>query len=188
MTELLTALKRGETEAWGHAFELVYDELRGLAHAQRRRFADQPTLGTTALVHEAYLKLAAAGGVGIDGRRHFLGLASRTMRHLLCNHARDRRRLKRGGALRRATADVDDVADHVSHEDLETLVALDDALTRLERLDERLARVVECRFFAGLSIPRTAEALGTSAATVKRDWTLARTWLYREIAGLEEAP
>lgn len=183
MTDLLTALERGEPDAWGHAFEMVYDELRGQARAQRRRFAGDAPLATTTLVHEAYLKLTAADGIDVGGRGHFLALASRTMRHLLCNHARDERRLKRGGAARRTTTDIDHLAAPVAQRDVETLLSLDEALSRLEQVDERLARVVECRFFAGLSIPRTAEALGISPATVKRDWALARTWLYREIVG-----
>lgn len=183
LTDLLTAVGRGESDAYPRAFAVLYEELRVIAHGQLRRWPDDRTLGTTALVHEAYLKLGAADGIGIENRSHFLAIASRAMRQLLCNHARDRRRLKRGGALRRTTVDPDDVAAQTTEHDLDTLIALDDALTRLEREDERLARVVECRFFAGLSIPDTAAALGTSPATVKRDWALARAWLYRALDG-----
>jgi RNA polymerase sigma factor (TIGR02999 family) len=183
LTDLLTAIGRGEAGAYDRAFERLYDQLRALAHGQRRRWPAGGTLDTTALVHEAYLKLAAADGLAVDNRRHFLAIASRAMRQLLCNHARDRRRLKRGGPLRRTAAEPDEYAAEPFEHDLETLISLDDALARLEHEDERLARVVECRFFAGLSIPDTAEALGTSPATVKRDWALARSWLYRELGG-----
>lgn len=182
LTDLLAALGRGEAEAYHRVFELLYDELRRLAHNERRRWPADGTLGTTALVHEAYVKLADAD-LELENRRHFLAVASRAMRQLLCNHARDHRRLKRGGGMRRTTAGPDDIGAEPSDRDLDTLIALDDALTRLEREDDRLARVVECRFFAGLSMPDTAHALGTSPATVKRDWTLARAWLYRAIEG-----
>lgn len=183
LSDLLTALERGETAAYGRAFELLYDELRRLARGHRRRWHGEAPVPTTALVHEAYVKLADAEGLALKGRRHFLAVASRAMRHLLCNHARDRRRLKRGGHLRRATADPDEFRAEVGSEDLDTLIALDEALDRLERIDERGARVIECRFFAGLSIAETAEAIGASPATVKRDWVLARSWLYRELVG-----
>ncbi len=183
LTDLLTALERGDTDAYGRAFELLYDELRRLARAHGRRWHGEPPLGTTALVHEAYVKLAGAEGLGLEGRGHFLGVASRAMRHLLCNHARDRRRLKRGGHLRRTTAEPDELGAEVRSEDLDSLIALDEALDRLTQIDERGARVIECRFFAGLSIPETAEAIGTSPATVKRDWVLARAWLYQTLVG-----
>lgn len=181
-TELRTAIDRGDAVAHGRAFSLLYDQLRSMAHGHRRSWAREGTLGTTALVHEAYLKIAGANGLEIDGRAHFLAVASRAMRQLLCNHARDRQRLKRGGAYRQTGADVDELPDDLTLDDLTTLLALDDALARLETENERWARVVECRFFAGLSIPDTAAALATSPATVKRDWTEARVWLYRALA------
>jgi RNA polymerase sigma factor (TIGR02999 family) len=165
------------------AFELLYRELHRLAHRHRLRWDGNATMGTTALVHEAYVKLVDGEHLAFDDRRHFFAVASRAMRHLLCDYARDRGRLKRGGGMRRATDDPDAVAAPVSDADLDMLVALDVALTELEEEDERLARVVECRFFAGLSIPETAEALGISPATVKRDWALARAWLYRRLDG-----
>jgi len=181
LTNLLSALERGETGALGRAFEVMYGELRALAHRQRRGWRGEATLGTTALVHEAYVKLVNAGGLPVESRGHFLGLAARAMRHLLCNRARDRGRLKRGGAVRRTSVDPDGVAGGLSAMDTETIVAIDEALRRLAETDERLVRVVECRFFAGLSIPETAAALGTSEATVKRDWTVARDHLYQTI-------
>jgi RNA polymerase sigma factor (TIGR02999 family) len=180
-TDLRTAIDRGDPVAYGRAFSLLYEQLRSMAHGHRRNWAREGTLGTTALVHEAYLKVAGSDGLEVDGRAHFLAVASRAMRQLLCNHARDRRRLKRGGDYRQTGADVDEVPDDVTFDDLTTLIALDDALARLEAENERWARVVECRFFAGLSIPDTAAALATSPATVKRDWADARMWLYRAL-------
>ena len=182
LTGLLHALRNGDRQAMGRAFELLYDELRALARRHRRRHGADDMLGTTALVHEAYLKLVQADGLDLDGRAHFLGVAARAMRHLLANHARDRRRLKRGGGLHRTSTDLDHLASRLSDHDLATMVAIDDALNELERHDARLARVVECRFFAGLSVPDTARALGTSAATVKRDWAAAQTWLYERLS------
>ena len=180
---LLTRLEEGDRTAFDRASELLYDQLRRIAHAHRRRWQGNETLNTTVLVHEAYLKLVDGGGLAFDGRDHFLSVASRAMRQLLCNYARDRKRLKRGGALRRTGTGVDHLPARLDPTDLETLIALDDALHRLSEIDERLTRVVECRFFAGLSIPETAEALDTSPATVKRDWGLARAWLYEALAG-----
>lgn len=181
LTDALAAFERGDADAYGHAFAMLYGEMHAIARRQRRRWPGEVTLGTTALVHEAFLKLGAAEHLEFDGRSHFLGVAARAMRHLLCNHARDRRRLKRGGALRRTDADVDALPGDVADADLETLIALDDALRRLESIDPRQARVVECRFFGGLSIPDTAAALGTSPATVKRDWARARDWLHEQV-------
>lgn len=185
LTDLLPALQRGDADARSRAFEVLYEELRRAAHAHRRRWGGNPTLGTTGLVHEAYVKLLEAERLEVAGRGHFLALASRAMRHLLSNHARDQQRLKRGGGLRRTGADIEDVPEALPLQDLETIIALDDALVGLEEVSERSARVVECRFFAGLSVAETAEALGIGAATVKRDWVFARDWLYRAVTGVE---
>jgi len=182
LDHVLAAARSGNPPALDHVFALLYDELRALARRQRRRWRGEATLGTTALVHEAYLKLANAG-VGIEGESHFLGVAARAMRQLLSNHARDRRRLKRGGDRRRTSMDVESLAAQVAERDLDTVVAVDDALSMLEREHPRMVRVVECRFFAGLSVPDTARALGTSAATVKRDWSAAQTWLHDRLHG-----
>jgi RNA polymerase sigma factor (TIGR02999 family) len=134
--------------------------------------------GTTSLVHEAYLKLAGQAGLGHANRRQFYALASRAMRTILIDNARWHGRVKRGGGRARASLEETVL---VSAERSEELLALDEALTRLEAQDPRLARIVECRCFGGLTVEETAEALDLSSATVKRGWSLARTWLYRAL-------
>ena len=163
---------------------LVYDELRTLARRHRRRSGGAETLDTTGLVHEAYLKLAGASRLQLLGRAQFFGLAARVLRQVLTDRARARRRLKRGGDQESLTLDrIEHLLAAGVPDRAETLLALDEALTRLAQLDERQGRVVECRFYAGMSIPETAEALGVSEATVKRDWTAAQAWLFRELQG-----
>lgn len=184
VTDLLRELQAGNTAALGELFPLVYGELRSLAHRQRRRWRGDSTLNTTALVHEAYLKLVGQSGCTVENRAHFLSVAAKAMRHILCNYARDRSRIKRGGDLRRsAVEDLDALPATLtfSHDQAATLIALDDALTELERTDSGLSQIVECRFFGAMSIDDTAVALGISSATVKRRWNLARSWLYREM-------
>lgn len=161
-------------------FSLVYDELRRAAHHQLRREGEGHTLCTTALVHEAYLRMAGQGTAAWRSRGHFMAAAAKAMRRVLVDHARRHLAAKRGGRPRQVS--LDDVALAVE-EQAETLLALDSALGRLAALDERLARVVECRFFAGLSDEETAEVLGVTPRTVWRDWAKARGWLYRELHG-----
>ena len=157
---------------------LVYNELRRLAAAYMRRERPGQTLQATALVHEAYLRLAGAGTPWHD-KRHFVGIAARSMRQILVERARARGAQKRWAGLDRVSLS-DALA--VAAESETMLPALDEALQRLEQIDAEQARIVELRFFAGLSIEETADALGVSAATLKRRWSLARAWLHRELS------
>lgn len=181
VTRLLSELEAGNAAVLDELFPLLYDELHRLAHRQRGRWHGDLTLNTTALVHEVYLKLVDQGRIRADSRAHLLGVASRAIRHILCNYARDRRRLKRGGGAAVLSLDERSMQLQAGDADVDTLAALADALAALERADARRARVVECRFFGGLTIEETALALDTSPATVKREWSLARAWLYREL-------
>ena len=159
-------------------FPVVYEELRRVAHRHLRGERPGHTLGTTALVHEAYLEMAKLDHLRWPGRAFTLAAASRAMRRILIDYAVARRAQKRGGGVAPEALD-DAVAMAISRSD--ELLALDEALDRLAGVNERYGRVVECRFFGGMSVEETAEALGTSAATVKRDWTVARAWLNREL-------
>lgn len=159
---------------------LVYDELRRLARRHLRSERSGHTLRTTALVHEAYLRLAEQHNLLIDEQTRFFAAASTTMRRILVDHARRKRRLKRGGG--KEPVPLDDIADLLSEEDCEELVALDDALNRLAGANPRAATIVENRFFGGLSLEETAELLGVSSRTVQRDWVAARAWLRKEVA------
>jgi RNA polymerase sigma factor (TIGR02999 family) len=177
-TELLLRAGAGETAAADSMFPLVYDELRRLAHRHLSRELSARTLGTTELVHEAYLRLIDSTRVAWDGRAHFMAIAASAMRRILVDRARARRSLKRGG--KRVAVDLD-VAELSTEERAESLVALDEALGRLRALDERQARIVECRFFGGMNEEETAAAVGVAVRTVRRDWVKARAWLYREL-------
>jgi RNA polymerase sigma factor (TIGR02999 family) len=159
-------------------FPQVYDELRRLAHRRLRDEADGHSLNTTALVHEAYLRLAE-GDARWGDRKHFFALAATAMRRILVDHARRLHAVKRGDGARRLN--LDDVAGLAVEARADVLVALDEALDRLASLEPRQARVVECRWFAGLSEEETAQALGIGLRTVKRDWAMARGWLYQEL-------
>ncbi|MGI8617568.1 MAG: ECF-type sigma factor [Gemmatimonadaceae bacterium] len=184
ITGLLRAVDRGDRAALDSLFPLVYDELSRLAHHQRRTWHGDLTLNTTALVHEAYLKLVDQKRLPAESRTHFFAVAAKAMRHILCNYARDRHRQKRGGDARHVSlGPTHDLAAQIAitDEHAATLDALDAALKRLEQVAERQARVVECRFFGGLSVEDTATALGISPRTAKRDWTFARAWLRREM-------
>lgn len=182
ITAVLARLDGGDSAALDDLLPLVYDELRTLARRQRRRLGAAETLNTTGLVHEVYLKLVGSEAVTATGRAHFFALAARAMRQVLSNHARARRTAKRGAGLAPIALDaVEDVigTDRAAH--MDTLVALDEALTELARRSARQSQVVECRFYAGMSVAETALALGVSEPTVKRDWSLAQAWLYREL-------
>ena len=184
ITELLLAAEHGDRSALEACFPLVYEELRAIARRQRRAWHGNPTLNTTALLHEAYLKLVDQGRLGARSRAHFFAIASTAMRHILCNYARDRTRQKRGGGIQEVSLqDVEAAAAQpaFSDEAAEVLAALADALERLEKIDKRQNQVVECRFFAALNVEDTALALNISPATVKRDWVFARAWLLRQM-------
>ncbi len=162
----------------------VYDELRRIAAAYMRRERPGQTLQPTALVHEAYLRLAGAGSPWTD-RRHFLGIAARSMRQILVERARARGAQKRWAGLDRVSL-TESLVGRSAQGNVDALLpALDEALTRLEQIDPEQARLVELRYFVGLSIEETAEALGLSPATVKRRWALARAWLFRELSGAQ---
>jgi RNA polymerase sigma factor (TIGR02999 family) len=158
---------------------LVYDELHGLAHHYLRQERGPQTLQTTALVHEVYLRLVGHEPPTLANRAHFFGVAARLMRQILVDHARAQRAAKRGGYATRLTLDA---AGAVAQPLDVDVLQLDDALRELARLDDRQSRIVELRFFAGLSIDETSEVLNLSPATVSREWATARTWLYRELA------
>jgi RNA polymerase sigma-70 factor, ECF subfamily len=161
-------------------FMLVYSELHQLAARKLRNERDGHTLSTTALVHEAWLELNKLNRIKWQSRGHFLAVAARAMRRILIDYAVARRRQKRGGGQAVLSLDHGD-ALAIAQEQADDLVELEQALERLQALDERQARIVECRFYGGMSVEETADALGISPATVKRDWTLARAWLNREL-------
>jgi RNA polymerase sigma factor (TIGR02999 family) len=178
VTELLADLRAGRREAFDQIVPLVYHELRRTA---RRELAVRPsdTLSTTALVHELYLKFARSQSADWRNRAHFLGVAAVAMRHILVDRARRRTADKRGGPYGNVTLDDELIAiDHPA----ESLLGLHEALEQLATLDERLARVVECRFFGGMTEDETAEALNITARTVRRDWVKARGLLYQALA------
>jgi len=177
-TELLLRAGAGEPGAVEGMFPLVYAELRRIAHRHLTRESTGRTLSTTELVHEAYLKLIDQTRVEWQGHAHFLGVAAIAMRRILVDRARGRRRLKRGGEQARVPLESVDLS---ADDRADLVVALDEALDRLRELDERQARVVECRFFGGMSEEETAEALGIGLRTARRDWAKARSWLYTEL-------
>ncbi|HEX9953156.1 MAG TPA: ECF-type sigma factor [Rubricoccaceae bacterium] len=184
VTALLAASHGGDADAAQRLVAAVYDELRAIARSERRGHTHD-TLNTTALVHEAYAKLVDGQALRFNGRGHFFGAAARAMRQVLVDDARARTRLKRGGAERPiALDDAPEVAatDAFSDGRSDEVLAIDAALLRFAALDPRAARVVECRYFGGLSVEETAEALGISEATVKRDWTAARLWLFQALS------
>lgn len=174
---MLTASRQGDALAYSQAFEAAYNELQRLARRQLRRLRPGQTLTTTSLVHEAFVKLVQSPVDTMD-RAHFLALAARAMRQILVDYARQRHSLKRGGDRRPTTLDDDSISVETIAEEM---LGIDRALSRLESLDERLARVVELRFFGGMTEDEVAEALGVTARTVRRDWQKARAFLYREL-------
>ena len=200
VTELLVSWSSGDQRALAELMPLVYGELRRLADRQLRGERPNHTLQRTALVHEAYMRLISQRNVSWQSRAQFIGLAAQLMRRILIDHARGKRRAKRGGGIAPLSLDQTGVVlgapdeDGARGEALEfaadptvDLSAIDEVLKRLEVLDPKQGRIVELRFFGGLSIEETAEVVGVSPATVKREWALARAWLRRELVS-EAAP
>jgi len=183
ITGLLIAWRAGDQDALNDLFPRVYDELRRIAHRRLGREREGHTLGTTALVNEAYLKLVDQTRAQWTDRAHFFAVAARVMRRILVDYARRHQAQKRGGAKVPVTLDDDALANAtlVADERADMLVALDEALIRLAELDKRLSRVVECRFFGGLTEEETANALSVSARTVRRDWVKAKGWLHQAL-------
>jgi RNA polymerase sigma factor (TIGR02999 family) len=176
---LLAEAGGGSAEAVARVMPVVYDELRRIASSYLRRERPDHTLQTTGLVHEAYLRLVGQDDLSFENRAHFRAIAARTMRRILIEHARARAAAKRGGGRRRVS--LEDTLTLTASPRLDLLV-LDQALERLAALDAPQARIVELRFFGGLTVDETAEAVGVSPASVKRDWALARAWLRRELS------
>ncbi len=178
VTRLLFAWSNGDQAALEQLTPLVYSELHRLAHRYLGRERKGHTLQTTALVHEAYLRLIDQKEVRWQNRAHFFAIAAQMMRRILVDYARSRNVAKRGGGARQVSLDE---AMDVSDERAADVIALDEALKSLSDLDQRKGRIIELRFFGGLSIEETAEVLGVSPGTVMRDWTFAKAWLQREI-------
>jgi RNA polymerase sigma factor (TIGR02999 family) len=186
IARLLERVNDGDRDSIDRLFALLYDELKAIAGRQRKRWRGDYTLNTTALVHEAWVKLVGRDEAAVRNRQHFQALAGRAMRHILCDYARRQGAQRRGGDVRRIT--LDEIRPPAAQVTLtraqsEILIVLDEALSRLERIDPRQSRIVECRFFGGLTVEETAEAMAISPRTVKRDWAMARAWLHREMTG-----
>jgi len=179
-TALLLASASGDGQAREQMLPLIYDELRRLAASYLRRERPDHTLQPTALVHEAYIRLIDQRQVDWSNRAQFIGLAAVMMRRILVNHARDRIAAKRGGSAERVPLTI--VAELIGAPEVD-LLGLDEALDRLAALDGRKSQIVELKFFGGLTMDEIAATLGVSRATVERDWTFSRAWLYRAIAG-----
>jgi RNA polymerase sigma factor (TIGR02999 family) len=179
VTALLIRWREGDAKALESLIPLVYEELRALAKHYVRRERPNHTLESTALVHEAYVRLVGHDPPTLQNRSHFFGVAARLMREILVDHARAQRTAKRGGDA--CTLGLDEALRVAGRADVDVL-ALDEALKDLARLDERQSRIVELRFFTGLSIDETSDVMGISPATVSREWTTARAWLHRELS------
>jgi RNA polymerase sigma factor (TIGR02999 family) len=180
VTRLLASLKQGDQDAANRLLPLVYDELRQLAASYMRRERPDHTLQATALVNEAFVRMVGKDATAFDSRSHFFGVAAGVMRHILVDHARSRAANKRGGSAKRLPLDE---ALVFSDQESDQLLALDEALDKLAKLSPRQAKIIELRFFTGLSIPETASILGVARRTVVREWTVAQAWLQRELNG-----
>ena len=184
VTQLLVGWRNGDKAALDALLPVVYEELRKQAARYLRRERVGHTLQTTALIHEAYLKLVDQKNVHWQNRAHFFGIAAELMRRILVDHARTKKRAKRGGSDIRVSFNEANVMGQSKDLDI---VALDEALANLATIDEQQSKIVELRFFSGLTVEETAEVLGISPATVKRDWSMAKAWLHRELSGNTES-
>lgn len=178
VTQMLNAISSGDGKAPERLLELVYNELRRLAHGYMKNERSDHTLQATALVHEAYIQLVDWKNVSWQNRAHFFAAAAQMMRRILVDHARERNALKRGGGLR--TIALDEAVSFPNQNNVD-LIGLDDALLELGSFDPQQARIVELRFFGGLTIEETAHALNISDSTVKRDWQIAKAWLFNRL-------
>jgi RNA polymerase sigma-70 factor, ECF subfamily len=178
VTDLLRQIDAGDRDAVNVLVPILYEELRRIARRQLRRERPDHTLNTTALVHEAYMKLVGLDRIAFKNRGHFLALAAQAMRRVLVDYAVTRKTAKRGGDRHRVT--LDESLEQGGHP-VDRLIAIDRLLDRLDELNPRLARIVECRVFGGMTVDETAQATEVSPATVKRDWSLACAWLTREL-------
>ena len=181
VTQLLSQLKSGEKGAFDKLYPAIYGELRQMAYGHMNRQEDDHTLSKTDLVHEAYLKMIDQTSIDFSDKSHFLAIASKCMRQILIDHARKKHAHKRGGRDKDLTY-IDEIFSK-QQQNARELINIDNALKELEKLNERLSQVVEMRFFGEMTIDDTAEALGISNSTVKRDWMKARGWLYKELKG-----
>lgn len=181
VTQLLVRLKSGENEVYEKLYPLIYDELKLLAYRHMKHQRADHTLSKTELVHEAYIKMTDQTTINFSDKSHFLAIASSCMRQILIDHARKKHAQKRGGKNKDLTY-IDELFSRQKQKAKE-LIDIDEALNELERLNKRLAKVVEMRFFGEMTIEDTAEALNISKSTVKRDWMKARGWLYKELKG-----
>ncbi len=187
LTIILKEASAGDREAMGRIVGLVYSELRAIARRQHAGEQAGHSLNTTGIVHEAYLKLVKLDRISWQNREQFFAIAARSVRQILVDHARKRKAVKRGGdlpvlSLDNAETEYLNLAATLADGQVDELLELDLALQGLEAMNERHARIVECRFFTGLTIEETAQAVGVSPATVKREWILARAWLNRELS------
>ena len=183
VTGLLLSWRQGDAEALDRLVPLVYDELRRVARGHLRREAPGHSLQATALVHEVFLRLVDADRLTPMSRTHFFAISARLMRQILVDHARRKRADKRGGGA--TVISLDEVAHAAAQTSGVDVLALDEALDALSSFDARQCRVVEMRFFAGLNIPETADALGISTATVEREWAMAKAWLHQRLSARE---
>jgi len=180
LTQLLSDVESGKADSINELMPVVYDDLHVLAERILRREKKGHTLQPTALIHEAYLRLVDQSRVGWKGKTHFFALCATSMRRILVDHARKRKASKRGGEARRVDFDIGLLGDDTEDEDI---LAVDDAIIKLANFDPKLARIVELRFFSGLTVADVAEVLQESKRSVEREWSMARAWLRRELSG-----